>query len=441
MSPLRPLLAAGLVAGGLALVAPGPAAAYDGVEADCADITDSDEETYSTTAASSPLSLMAVDRATARLRQEGRKPGQGVTVAVIDSGVATKADPVISVVERIDAGNLKPEPSEYHGTAVAGLIAGKPRARNAGGAVGIAPFAQVLDVQVYDVAAAVADDPENRPITVENVVAGLDAVIAARTRYDIGIVNISLVVPDDPQIQDRVAQLVDAGVVVVAPTGNRSDVLPPGVPPAFADGHVMGEDAGPYIHPASYPGVLGVNATPGGLGDVDPTQFVMENSRTDVAAPTANAVSYSLRGESCLLRIPATSFAAAEVSGALALLQSAYDEPVAASLRRLLTTANGRPDVPNTLVGAGEVQLDDALTRPMEVDAAGDDVGAGTVEQEPQVLQVPPEPEDVLRSTRENAVWWGLVAGGALLLALVLRPVLARRRRTPVARSTSARLR
>ena len=138
------------------------------------------------------------------------------------------------------------------------------------------------------------------------------------------------------------------------------------------------------------------------------------------------AVSYSLRGESCLLQVPATSFAAAEVSGVLALLQSAYDEPVAASVRRLLTTANGRPDLPNTLVGAGEVQAYDAVTRPMDVDA--EDLAAGTVQHQPQVLSVPEEPDDVLASTREDAVWWGLLGGGILLLAMVLRPVLARRR-------------
>ena len=53
----------------------------------------------------------------------------------------------------------------------------------------------------------------------------------------------------------------------------------------------------------------------------------------------------------------------------------------------------------------------------------------GDVIDQPQVLAVPEEPDDVLASTRENAVWWGLVGGGTLLLALVLRPVLARRRR------------
>jgi membrane-anchored mycosin MYCP len=86
--------------------------------------------------------------------------------------------------------------------------------------------------------------------------------------------------------------------------------------------------------------------------------------------------------------------------------------------------------MPNTLVGAGEVQAFQALTRPIEMDEEGTVLSAGEVVDEPQVLRVPDEPEDVLASTRENAVWWGLVGGGALLLALVLRPVLARRRRT-----------
>jgi membrane-anchored mycosin MYCP len=98
------------------------------------------------------------------------------------------------------------------------------------------------------------------------------------------------------------------------------------------------------------------------------------------------------------------------------------------SVRRLLTSANGRPDIPSTLVGAGEVQAMDALTRPMDIDTDGTDLGAGSVEHEPQVLRVPEEPKDVLSSTRKDAVWWGLVGGGILLLAVVLRPVLARRR-------------
>ena len=423
---MRPALLLATSLASSVLVVTGPAAsAYDGQEADCANIPAEDTTVYATTAPSLPLETMEVGAAVSRVRKLGRQPGAGVTVAVIDSGVASRAP--ITIAGRVDAGNKNTEPSDYHGTAVAGLIAGHPR-DGAGGAVGVAPYAQIFDVQVYDDADAALDDENQSPMTVANLIQGLDAVIAAVPTFGIEIVNISLVVPYDDGIRDRIAQLTGMGVVVVAPTGNRTDRLPEDMPSYFAEAHQAGEDAAPWIHPADFDGVLGVNATPGGLGGADPTDYVMENSNTDIAAPTAMAVSYSLRGESCLLEVPATSFAAAEVSGVLALLQSAYDEPVAASVRRLLTTANGRPDIPNTLVGAGEVQAYDAVTRPMDVDESGEDLGAGTVQHQPQVLSVPEEPDDVLASTRENAVWWGLLGGGILLLALVMRPVLARRR-------------
>jgi len=409
----------------------GPAAAAsseDGQTQDCQVITRDDTPHYSTDQRSLPLQEMGVDDAWARLKREHVKPGHGVTVAVIDSGVAAEA-PITIAGQPVDAGNKIREPTDYHGTAVAGLIAGHVRP-GGGGPVGIAPWAKIFDVQVYDEAgASTAPGSTESPMTVANLRAGLAAVIAAVPTLGIRIVNMSLAIPDDAEIRAEVAQLWDLGVVVVAPTGNRSPDQPSGLPSSFATPQ-PGEDAAPYVHPADYDNVLGVSVTPAGSSDSDPEHWVMDNSMTDVAAPTAGAVSYSLRGESCVLTDPATSYAAAEVSGVLALLQSAYDEPVSASVRRLLTSANGRTDIPNSLVGAGEVQAMDALTRPMDLADDGTDLGAGSVEHQPQVLEVPKQPEDVLASTRADAVWWGLVGGGILLLAVVLRPVLARRRRT-----------
>lgn len=411
------------------VVAPPASAADEGTPADCSQIPLEEPTHFATAQPSLPLVEMAVDQAQKRLKKEHVVPGAGVTVAVIDSGVSPKADR-IDIAGTVLAGTLQQDPVYYHGTAIAGLIAGKPR--KGGGPVGIAPGARVFDVRVYDDPdGSTAPGSTESPITPENLRLGLDAVIAAVESQGIRIVTMSLAIPDDPEVRAKIAQLWSMGVVVVAPTGNRSsEELPPGMPPAF-ESHTSGEDAAAYVHPADYDNVLGVSVTPEGSTNSDPFNWVMENSMTDVAAPTAGAVSYSLRGESCFLAEPATSYAAAEVSGVLALLQSAYDESIKASVRRLLTTADGRPDIPNTLVGAGQVQALDALTRPMDVDAdTGEDLGAGSVEHEPQLLSVPEEPEDVLASTREHAVWWGVIGGGVLLLAVLLRPVLARRRRT-----------
>jgi membrane-anchored mycosin MYCP len=252
------------------------------------------------------------------------------------------------------------------------------------------------------------------------------------------VVTIALALPDDPGVRERVERLWDLGAIVVAPTGNRpgaDDGVPAGLSSDYEE-HRPGEDVAKLIHPADYDHVLAVNATMAGLpGSVEPTDLVLENSQTDVAAPTARAVSYSVQGGTCLLSVPATSWATAEVSGVLALLRSAYpDDTPQQAVNRLRYTAAGRPDIPNTLVGAGEVQADAALTRPLEMAADGTVLSHGEVIDEPQVLAVPEEPDDVLAATRHNAVWWGLLGGGILVLALVLRPVLARRRgsRPPV---------
>jgi membrane-anchored mycosin MYCP len=183
------------------------------------------------------------------------------------------------------------------------------------------------------------------------------------------------------------------------------------------------------VHPAAYDPVLGVNASMAGAGGADPHEFVLENSATDLAAPTAGAVSYTVNGGTCLLGTPATSWAAAEVSGVLALLFGHFpDDTPAMAVNRLLLTADGRPDIPDRLSGAGDVQVYDALTRPLAMDADG--TAQQTAPEPDRRVYAAPKPQpDVLASTRHDAVWWGLLGGGALLLALVLRPVLARQSR------------
>lgn len=419
------LLCAGLVSACVLV----PAPAYADTEADCTAVTADTqyESPVGTDRTSLPLEEMGVDRAVSRLARLGKQPGEGVVVAVLDSGVVPSTG--IPLAGQVQAG-AKAAPEYYHGTAVAGLIAGPPRPD--GGAVGIAPAAQILDVQVYDDPTQDAS-ADSSPITPENVRDGLDQVIASLGSLNIKVVTIALQLPDDAGIRERVERLWDLGVVVVAPTGNRpgqDDGVPSLLPEEYQQ-HRPGEDAAELIHPADYAHVLAVSATMTGLdAGVDPTGSVLENSQTDIAAPTHSAVSYSVQGGTCFLDVPATSWATAEVSGVLALLFSAYDDNPAQAVARLRYTAAGRPDIPNTLVGAGEVQAYEALTRPLEIDEEGNVTSAGQVLDEPQVLQVPKEPEDVLASTRENAVWWGLVGGGTLLLAVVLRPVLARRRRT-----------
>ena len=417
----RALLASALVAG--AVVATGPAAyAVEDAECDQGSL----DETFSTSRDSGPVPEMDLDRAHDWLARRGETPGAGVVVAVVDSGVG--APDGIRVVESpVVVPGLQRE--YYHGTAVAGLVAGAARAADSGGTVGVAPGAQVLDLQVYD-------DPSGAngtPILTANVVAALDVVLARRAAgMNVRVVNISLNVAPDDALAQRVEQLWEAGVVTVASTGNRprndpGDTGSALVPDEQYGEFRPGENARDVVHPAAYDPVVGVNASMAGTDGADPHEYVLENSATDLAAPTSGAVSYTVNGGTCVLSTPATSWAAAEVSGVLAMLFAHFpDDTPAMAVSRLLLTADGRADMPDRLAGAGDVQAYDALTRPLALDEDG--TAQQTSPEPDRQVYAAPEPEpDVLASTRHDAVWWGLLGGGALLLALVLRPVLSRR--------------
>jgi membrane-anchored mycosin MYCP len=345
---------------------------------------------------------------------------------VIDSGIADAAP-----VNEVGPSFRNPEfarsarEADYHGTAVAGLIAGQPRPD--GGQVGIAPAASVYDVRVYDAPEA-SDDGELAGLTDAGVIDGLNWVADnLRSGPDpIRIVNVSLALQPSDALEDVIGRLADQGVVVVAASGNRPEDESDSVLGDFAE-QLPGEDAARVVFPAGYDSV--VAATSSVPAGEDPRSFVVQNSATDIAAPTIGGVSYSLKGVSCLLPDgAATSWAAAEISGVLALLMSAYDgEPTAHTVARLYRTATGSGDLTTRLTGHGVAQPIEALQRPLTFDDSGAPESSATNNT---VLKArAPRPEaDVLADTRRDAVWWGLAGGSALVVAMLLRPVLARRR-------------
>lgn len=367
---------------------------------------------------SGPLAQLDVRRA--QLLVERTAPaGPPVRVAVLDSGVAGPHVPVVarhSVTGRTAV-------TYYHGTAVAGLVAGDPR--EDGTAVGIAPQAEVVDVKVYD-----GEDAEDgETLTPDRLAAGLEWVAAHARELRIKVANVSLAVDPSTRLERAVRAVRRAHVVLVAAAGNRPEEGAP-FDEDFADEKAdPGEDAAGILYPTSYPGVVSVSSTADGSGATDVTQFVLENSRTTVAVPTFDAVSYGLDGRPCVLEPLATSWAAAEVSGVLALLWQRYpDENDAQVVARLVGTANGTTDLRSPLVGAGVVQPLEALTRPLDPSRSGEVERTVATLRGSTTATAPEPPDDLLAATRDDAVWWGLIGGGVLVVALLLRPVLARRR-------------
>ncbi len=406
---LRTTLAAGVVAAAVVPVWAGPAHAEH--EAPCLVEEIPGSERLADTHAKDNA---AFDRMHVEHAQEVAT-GEGVKVAVIDSGVMD-VDGLVPYGGLAVPGVSGTTLLSGHGTIVAGLIAGSH---------GVAPDAQVFDVKVYDADAADTAQGE-RALTSAGIVAGIDAVIAAYPQQKFDVVNISLAVrTPDPALKAAVARLVELPLVVVAAAGNKE--VAAGSDDSTFKG-TPGNDAD--VFPADYPGVVAVSATP--PAGEDPSTYVLPNLDTDVAAATFGAISTNATGQVCVVGEVATSWAAAEVSGILALLSERYprEAPKQLVARLEATTESGGAArgqaAENPWTGAGVVQARDALTRQIKPGRQGK--VDTTVAETRADAQAPPAPEriDLFSTPRAILLWSGLVAGALLALAFMLRPLLRR---------------
>ena len=139
--------------------------------------------------------------------------GRGVTVALMDTGVAAHPDLAGSVVARVDfvndgARSLDPG---GHGTFMAGLIAAHGHDFS-----GVAPDAKIVSLRVLDA---------NGKGHLHAVLGAFDWLLRNRVTYNIGVLNLSLGAPQKASYnRELMAGVVEsawlAGVTVVAAAGN-----------------------------------------------------------------------------------------------------------------------------------------------------------------------------------------------------------------------------
>jgi membrane-anchored mycosin MYCP len=253
-----------------------------------------------------------------------RTRGGGVTVAVVDSGVDANpqfGDRVIPGPDLV-AGTRPGIPPGAdcvgHGTAVASIIAAAPVPGVS--FTGVAPAARILSVKIS------GTDTFPTSVTPQGI---MDAV-----QFGADVINLSLATPDDVRgLRNAVEYALHHNVVVVAAAGN--DIGQGGT------GANDGTDGTGPFYPAAYPGVLAVGAVgPGGVL----AGFSDRYTPVGVTAPGVNVTS-AYPGTFPAAYDAAqngTSFAAAFVSGVVALVRSAHPGLNAAQVvARIEATAHG----------------------------------------------------------------------------------------------------
>ncbi|NKY41715.1 S8 family serine peptidase, partial [Cellulomonas septica] len=192
--------------------------------------------------------------------------GEGVVVAVLDSGVDTTHEDLVAQMlpgtDLVD-GDDDPADPKGHGTLVAGSIAAT--GDNGKGGVGVAYEASILPVRVLDTLLTTTDS---------RTAAGIAWAVA----HGADVVNLSFGAPEPSAVLlDAIRSAVAAGVVVVAAAGNERDEVPQ-YPAAYApdvDGLLSvsaTNDAGALTGWSSWgdtvsvaaPGTLVVGPRPGG---------------------------------------------------------------------------------------------------------------------------------------------------------------------------------
>ena len=225
--------------------------------------------------------------------------GRGARVAIIDSGVDAKhPDFAGATVESFDAlGGTKTD-AGTHGTAIAGIISARGTLR------GIAPAAILMSIRAFP------SDRGTEPQMTTTLVLlkSMDWAIANGAR----VLNLSLAGPRDPLMEKAVAAAAAKGVIMVAAAGNNGDKAPPAYPAAYRDViAVTAIDARDQLYKRANHGRYIAIAAPG----------------VDVLAP-ARGKGHDLQS--------GTSFAAAHVSGILALMLERNPELTAETARRAL---------------------------------------------------------------------------------------------------------
>ncbi|MGJ6980548.1 S8 family peptidase [Aestuariimicrobium soli] len=355
--------------------------------------------------------------------------GQGVTIAVIDTGVSNLnsalLDPqtitTLNFVPLEDDEKLAPRGvgdtdqgiNCGHGTGVTAVIVGQPNLDPRTSYSGIAPGARVLAMR------ALKAEPTKQGGTQKEDPTYTIRAIDEAVKRKVDVINISQAMSyGTPEYAAAVKRAIDAGTVVVAAAGNKDQSI---------DG---------AAYPASYPGVISVGLS--NPQDIAPKELAHADSRNQVTVaapgvgvltlrpnrpPAAGKTSVAdLLANQAYVSETGTSFATPIVSGLVALMLQREPDLTPAQIRQRLVETADPPvgSVPDKSLGHGVVNPMRALTGPA-VSSSGHPSSETSLEP-----VTPRHPAEVDR----RPMWYALAAAGAalalagagLLIKLVVPP-------------------
>jgi subtilisin family serine protease len=262
--------------------------------------------------------------------------GQGVTVAVVDTGVDAANPDLAGAV--VDPAHLEPATGrivagagrdlEGHGTHVAGIIAARADGH---GITGVAPSARILPIDVFT-------DPDAGGAQIGAAIRWAVASGARVVNLSLGEPDLEVAAPDVAPVCAAVRDAVAAGVVVVAAAGNDGDGT------NFREA------------PASCPGAIAVSAVTSAL---TPSVWSSFDGAVAVAAPGEDVYSTVPSFVSHLgwVTMSGTSMAAPFVSGVAALLLAEHPEwtPAQVAARIESTATDVGPPGIDPRTGSGVV--------------------------------------------------------------------------------------
>jgi hypothetical protein len=295
--------------------------------------------------------------------------GEGVTVAVIDSGVEGTVSDLTGVVSQgPDLTGLSTKPSSphwgEHGTWMASIIAGHGHGFGDGdGIIGVAPEAKIYSIRVIPD----SNDPGYHTYEAENettIQKSLAKAIMKAADTGARVISMSIGYSSPSSwVRQAVQYAYSHGAVLVASSGNSGQ-----------DDESHDDGYAPVSFPADYPGVLSVAALDGNGA----ANFSSNNLSVQVAAPGVRVPAQG--SDNLYWTVDGTSPACALVAGVAALIESKYRGiSPALVIEALTSTAKNSSAGYNARTGFGIVNAVAALDKAGQLEkahAAGSQVAA-----------------------------------------------------------------